>query len=283
MHLLGVALEQRRTALVDDRLVEGIVLGGQMAEQRFRPAHHGAVIDVAGHHIDHAARVVMGHIVEQMVPPEARDVLLRAEDRAAERLPVEGGAAQRLVDHVLRLVGVAADLLDDHATLLLHLLFREDGVEDDVADDLAGDVDVLGRHLRVIGGDVVVRVGVELAAAVLDLQRDAQRVAAFRSLEDHVLQEMGDAVHRRPFVARPDADPDAAGHRAEMRQVVRQHAESVGEGGQLDRHTGSPGRARDRPEHRGRCIDVGRRPRRNNAPRFGVKCAVNRAAASRRR
>ena len=47
-----------------------------------------------------------------------------------------------------------------------------------------------------------------MTADSFDLFRYINCTAARRSLERHMLQKMGDAVHLRRFIARPRADPN---------------------------------------------------------------------------
>ena len=64
------------------------------------------------------------------------------------------------------------DLLQDDPPLPLQLLRLEDGVGQDVADDVGGERDVLLQHLAVVGGLLAGGVGVDVAADRLDLLRD---------------------------------------------------------------------------------------------------------------
>ena len=111
-------------------------------------------------------------------------------------------------DVVGRIVGLA-DLLQDHATLALHLVRIEGRMGQDVADDVGPQRHVLLQHLYVISGLLTRRVGVDMAADILDLLGDRHRRALFGALERHMLEEMRGAVLAGVLVAGAGGDVGA--------------------------------------------------------------------------
>jgi hypothetical protein len=80
--------------------------------------------------------------------------------------------------------------------------------------------------------DVVARVflggeRVELSADGIDLLRDVFRRPRAGALEQHVLDEMGDAAALGRFVPRAARQPDADADRADLRHPLGQNPETV--------------------------------------------------------
>ena len=75
---------------------------------------------------------------------------------------------------------------------------------------------------------------VEIAADGVDFARDALRGARLGPLEDHVLDEVGDAVQLGHFVTRTGAHPDAHGDGADVLHALSEHDEPAGEDSAAD-------------------------------------------------
>ena len=67
------------------------------------------------------------------------------------------------------------------------------GLQIEVGEDVDGERQVLVEHLEVIAGVFLRREGVDLAADRIHLLRDFFRAPCRRALEQHVLDEVGDA------------------------------------------------------------------------------------------
>ena len=183
----------------------------------------------------HAVRAIVArHVGGQRLARHRAHALLGTEHGAAHGLRRVGGVLEMVEDDVVGRVVRLADLLQDHAALALDLLGDEGGMGEDVADDVGGEAEVFLQHLAVIGGAFARRVGVEVAADILDLARDGGRVALRGALERHVFEEVGDAVLRCRLVARAGADIGAEGDGLDARHGLAHHGEAVGQGGQAD-------------------------------------------------
>src|SRR6266508_2208871 len=131
---------------------------------------------------------------------------------------------------------VALDVLVD---MLRHskfdLLGIELGVAQHVDEDVERDIARLGGALDVVPGVLLAGEGVELAADGVDLLGDvACRRPALRSLEEHVLGEVRDAVGVGRLVARAGREHDRARHRLSRFHRRRQDAETVRERVELE-------------------------------------------------
>ena len=123
---------------------------------------------------------------------EPGDAALGAEDGPPEGMVGPEGLGEQLHHEVVRRVLDHVDLLEDDLLLLGHLLGIEQGVDDDVAQDVDGQGQVLVEHLQVEGGVLLGREGVHVPADGVDLGRDDLRRPVLRALEDHVLDEVAD-------------------------------------------------------------------------------------------
>ena len=202
----------------------------QVGEVAADHLHQRLVLQRPGGGDHHAGgAVVPAHVVAQRVARHLLDDGGRAQGGAAHGLIAIGGGLEVVEDDVVgRVVGLP-DLLQDHAALALHLLRREGGMGEDVAQDVGGERQVVLQHLGVVGGVLPRRVGVEVAADILDLPRDGGSVALLGALEGHVLQEVGHAVLLGAFV--PGAGMDIGADRGGLHagHGVGNDGQAVGE------------------------------------------------------
>ena len=70
---------------------------------------------------------------------------------------------------------------------------------------------------------------IQVPADGVHLARKLTRVARCRSLEDHVLDEVGDAVQLQWLVARAGGDPHAHGDRADVGDALGEYEQAIGE------------------------------------------------------
>ena len=111
---------------------------------------------------------------------------------------------------------------------------REGGVEDEVGEQVEGGGDVFVEDLDVEADGFFAGEGVEVAADGVDFAGELLGGAGGGALEDHVLEEVGDAVDGERLVARAGVDPDAHGDGAEVRHLLGEDEEAVGQGGGAD-------------------------------------------------
>jgi len=172
----------------------------------------------------------------EILAPERRYPLGRPQDRAADGLPGIGHFLQPVEDDVVGRIQRLPDLLQDHPALDLDLVRIEDRVQDDVGHDIQREAYVGLEHPGVVGRHLAPRVGVDVAAHVLDRLSDLQRRPPLGPLERHVFQEMRDAVLLGRFVPAACQDPDADGRGFQPWHGFGHHAQAVGQGIEADSH-----------------------------------------------
>ena len=93
-------------------------------------------------------------------------------------------------------------LLNDGSALFRYLFFRKLGIEEDVADDVERGIKIAARDLGVVGGTLLGGEGVVDAPHAVELFTDSFGTRALRrSFEEHVLEEVREAILARVFVA----------------------------------------------------------------------------------
>ncbi len=174
------------------------------------------MVDGAGHGDDEVARTV----VRPVVLPHRRsrrraDRLGASADRAAERMLPQHGLEEALVGDVSGVVARHREFLQNDAALVLELVGIEKGRREHVGEDLDRHRQVAILHLRVVAGVLLRGERIVLPADGVERDRDVERRAFRRALEEQVLEEVRRSVGRRVrgigplLVARPDGDPEA--------------------------------------------------------------------------
>jgi hypothetical protein len=165
--------------------------------------HHLGVLEVARCRNDHVGRPVVPLVEPRHL--RAGQCLDRADGPgdgpAQRRLGTVGLLGEEVVHHVVRVVVVHGDLVEDHVTLRLDVLGREQRGGDHVAEDVDGEVQVVVEDPRVEAGVLLGGEGVELTADRVQRDRDVQRGALTGALEQQVLEEVRAAVKSRRLVA----------------------------------------------------------------------------------
>ena len=214
--------------------------GGQTVEGRQSHVDEPVVLQPPGGGQDDARRAVMAvDVVDQRRARQGADDLRRAQDGAPQRLPRIGGGLEMVEDDVVGGVGGLADFLKHHRALPDQFLAVEDRVLEHVGDEVERQRRVVVQDLGIIGRLLARRVGVELAADILDLLGDAEGGAPLGALEQHVLDEMRHAVDARGLVARADPDPAAERDRLHAGHRVGGDAQPVRQRGHADAHAAS--------------------------------------------
>ena len=188
-------------------------------------------VEITGDDQHEVVRHVAGPVVGlQVVAGTGGEDVAVADDGLAVGMRAEGGLEQRLRQPLVGVVEAHVDLAQDDFLLLRHFLRGQRGVQHGVGEQVDGDSGVLRRHVDIVDGAVERRVGVDVAAMRLDGRGDLPAGAAFRALEEHVLEVVREAGAQRPALV------DAAGlhphlHGTDGRRGValEQDGEAVGE------------------------------------------------------
>ena len=174
--------------------------GGERGEGCCDLGDEGVVVEVAGGGEDHVGGgEAAGVLVEDDVLVEAGDGFGGAEDGAAEGVALPEVLGEELVDEVVGVVFVHLDLFEDDALFLGDVFGGEGGVEDEVGEEVEGGGDVFVEDLDVEADGFFAGEGVEVAADGVDFAGELLGGAGGGALEDHVLDEVGDAVDGRGF------------------------------------------------------------------------------------
>ena len=134
---------------------------------------------------------------------------------------------EELVDQIVRRVFHHLDLLDDHLLLPLDILGIEGRVEDDVGEHVERQRQMLVEHLDVVAGVLFGGEGVELAANRVDLLGDVLGGPGPSPLEQHVLDEVGNAATFGGLVPRTAGQPDTNADRPNLIHRLGQNPEAV--------------------------------------------------------
>ena len=162
-----------------------------------------------------------------------------------------------LADVVAGRVEVHVDLLDDHALLALELLLVEARVQEHVGEDVDRDRRRPRGALDVVGGQLLAREGVELAADAVDLAGDVARGGApLGALEEHVLGEVRDARRLGPLEAGAGGDADDDGHARRVAHGRGEHPHAVVEGAEFEHGRHGTAASTERAERGGRVAPV---------------------------
>ncbi len=162
-------------------------------------------------------------------PLEALHGFFGAQDRLAERMILPEILGKDFVDEIVGIIFVHLDLFDDHAAFADDVGGIEDGIQNQVAQNIERGGDMLVEHLDVEADAFLGGEGVHVAADGIDLARDFFRRAVLGPFEDHVLDEMGDAVPFGIFVARSGLQPNADGSRADVLHLLGNDGQAVGQ------------------------------------------------------
>ena len=206
--------------------------GGKRAEFFGYGSYELVMMEVAGGREDYVAGVELaGVIVEKARLVKAGNCRRGAEDGLSERVVLPEVLREELVDQNIGVVFVDLDLFEDDATLALDVGRVEDGIQDEVAEDVEGDGDVLGEGLDVEADSFLAGEGVEVAADGVHFPGDVLGGTAAGAFEDHVFDEVGDAVDCSGLGAGAGFDPGAHGDRAKVLHALSENDEAVGEDG----------------------------------------------------
>ena len=163
--------------------------------------------------------VVAGHGGEDVAP---------ADDGDAVGVDLVDGFPEDAGHHAVGVVVVHVALAEDDLAFAAPFVLGERGGEDGVGEDVEGDLPVAGGEGGVEDGAVAGGVGVDVAAGVGDVLGDAGGIAGGGALEDHVLEEVGEAAAKvLGLVDGAGADPVLDGDKGGGAVVLEEDGEAV--------------------------------------------------------
>ena len=142
---------------------------------------------------DHLGPVAPFVVALDLVAAERLDRLGRPGDRPGQRGAGPGRRREEVVHHVVGIVVVHGDLVEDHLALRLHVLGGDQRGGDHVAEDVERHRQVVVEDPCVVAGVLARGERVELAADLVEGSGDVHRRAGRGALEQEMLQEV-----RRP-------------------------------------------------------------------------------------
>ena len=143
-------------------------------------------------------------------------------------------AGENVVQEIFGIVQVHLDFFEDDLALFLHVVGIELGTQNEIGDNVKGDGQMVIEDFGVEADLFFRSERVEHAAYRIHFAGDGFGGAAFGAFEDHVLDEMGQAVFFRDFAAGPVADPHAYRDGANMRHGLGDDDQAVAEDVLLD-------------------------------------------------
>src|ERR1035437_6829418 len=136
---------------------------------------------------------------------------------------------KNFVEQVVRIVFFRVDLLQNHFALAHDVFQFEERMEDQVAQDIEGGIQMLVEYHRIKADAFLGRERVQVAADGIHGPGDLLGAARGGPLEDHVLNKVGYSVSLRRLLAGAGVEPDSHGHRPHMLHVLGDYLETVWE------------------------------------------------------
>ena len=237
MYLLKRPLVAQRDARVRVRRLVGRRRRArrQLLKILARQANQRLVREIAGRRYDHVGgRVDGGIIIAHGGLIELADGLGRAQDRLAQRMVFPEVGREDLLHQVIGAIGLHLDLFQNDALFFLDVFVAKQRMQHQIGQHVEGARQVLVEDLGVEAHQLLAGEGVQVAADRIHRARDSLRRAAGGALEQHVLDEVRDAVALRDFAPRAGAYPDAHRNRPHMRHALADDAQPVRERGHFD-------------------------------------------------
>lgn len=188
----------------------------------------GLIVARQRHHC-FSRQVVLVLVVHEVLAGVRRDLFRRPQNRLPQRLRAKLRLCQQVMHQIFGRVLVHRDFFQHNAAFLVQLLLVHRRVHHHVSDNVDGELNVLVDDLGVAAGAVLAREGVQLPADRVHFLGNLPDGALRRSLENHVLNEVGEAVFFRRFHHRTHMHPRADRHRPQMRQAFPQHTQAIGQ------------------------------------------------------
>ncbi len=134
---------------------------------------------------------------------------------------------EQLVDQIVRRVLDHLDLFEDHLLFPLDIVRAERRIADDVGQDVDSERQMLVEPLDVIARVFLGRERIQLTADRVDRLRDVFGGAGAGPLEQHVLDEVGNAAAFSGLVTRPARQPHADADRTHLRHPLGEDPKAV--------------------------------------------------------
>ena len=149
---------------------------------------------------------------------------------------------------MLRLIQIHRQFLLDDSALFVDVRRVKFGVEKHIREHVEQIVKTVMPRLGVVTSHFLAREGVQITSDALHVLRNPPGRTPLRALEQHVLDEMTDAVRLSRFVTSAHSDPQAEAHAGHVRHFRRGDGEAVFQMSDLiHRKARSGARAREMP------------------------------------
>lgn len=216
------------------KLGGGFAAASERVEVTGDAGDHVVVADLTSSRDDGAGSVVVaGAVGEKFGAAHGFDGLGGSCERTAEGVVGPEGGVEEFLNVGRGFVAIHLDFLGDDAAFAFYVQLREAGIHINVAEDVADAGKIFGRSGGVVAGAFFGGVGVHVAADAFNFLHDAACGAAGCALEEHVLDEVGDAVEGSGLVASTDGGPDPHGCGLGVGHLAGGDPEATGEGGKF--------------------------------------------------
>ena len=172
--------------------------------------------------------------LDEMFAVESANGFRGAENGTAKRMLGPKAARKNVVKEILGVVHVHLDFFEDDLAFLAYVVGIELGTENEIGDDVKGDGEMFVEDFGVEANLLFRGESIEHAADRIHFTGDGFRGAALGAFENHVLDEMREAVFFRRFAARAVADPNADGDRTDVGHRLGDDHEAIAENVFLD-------------------------------------------------
>src|SRR5690625_5226519 len=171
--------------------------------------HHFIMIGMSCNRDKNVIRLItLPDIVEQILAGKGCHCLFKADNGPAQRVIAEHTPAERFKQGILRAVTVHLHLFEYHPLLRLHLLLRKCGVLQHIRQKIEGPFELAVERSCIVAGILIGGKGVHIAANRLHTQSYIVGRTRFGSVEEHVLQKVGDTGLLIRFITTSRLHPD---------------------------------------------------------------------------
>src|SRR4029077_6073429 len=209
--------------------------GTEIAELTLDEIQHFFVRDAArGGDDEMMGSEKIAEALDEMFAVEGANGLRSAENGAAERMLGPKAARENIMEKIFGVVHVHLDFFEDNLALFSHVIGIELRAKNEIGDDVKGDGQMLVENFGVETDLLFRGERVEHAADGIHFAGDGFGGAALGAFEDHVLDEMSEAVFLQDFAAGAVAKPDADGDGTDVGHRLGDDNETVGKNVALD-------------------------------------------------
>ena len=124
---------------------------------------------------------------------------------------------------IIRIVLIHLDLFQNHALFAGNVLGIESWIEDQVAQNVDGNRQMLIQDFNVEADGFFAGEGVHVAADGIHLAGNVTRRACLGPFKDHVLGEVRNAIQLRRLIARTGLHPNSNGNGTDVGHLFTQH------------------------------------------------------------